>query len=188
MIVDPKRQWFVELLNEIVPEIEALIRFDTPKAAERLSDALIERADDNEPGSYAKAWLSDMVQKGCAKEIEQAKRLAARAVIIYRDPNGKAHRRRNPGYRSSKQRQKDGTIVYQQAIWWEFTFAETASLHNAIVQGAIGANQKAASFGRVFEAHAKRQDVAAGQACRLAGIDPREIEITDADIRRASGI
>lgn len=65
------------------------------------------------------------------------------------------------------------------------TSDQIADLFQTLLTVFVGAGEKVATFRRVIEAYSAHRDATnAAEACRLAGFDPQEIEITDADIRR----
>lgn len=193
-MTDDRKQWQREFFAATVPEVAALTKltnYETALIAARLWDALheaVSRDDaEEEAGVYAEEEIRQRGIQGCEKWIESEKRRISGSIFI-QDADGKRRRMKNQTVRGKRKRRDDGTVAYQQAMWVTFDYDEVVDFSQQLSSIAYGSAAKAEAFLRVRDAYSRhRQAVNAGEACRLARIDPNEIEITDADIRRMRG-
>ena len=178
------RELLKTLREAVVPEIEDYARFRVgPKAHElwrHISEvAALGDRDALEVMDHV-GWL------GCQRVISADKRAAGKGLLIIKRPDGSTERRPNPIMRAIPKVAPDGEHYVQQAFWWEMSFEEVADLFAAIERAFLRQAEKRAAFARVMDAYRLHRDApTAAAACRMAGFDPSEIEISDTDVRRA---
>lgn len=182
-MTDEQREYLDDVLDRAVPELGNWEPFDISLASARFWG---EVSDDAAAGNeHAEALIDQIGRAGSRALIEREKRRAASGVLVRRRGDGKAERRHNQGFRATQRQAPDGHRYFQQAIWWEMGYEDVAALFQQIDRAWIGMGERRAGFRKVFDAYAAHPDAAnAAAACRLAGFDPQEIEVTDADIRR----
>ena len=182
---DTARELLTALRQAAVPEIENLERFDTGTKARRLWQDISEAAA---MGDHDAIEVMDHVGwLGCQKVIHDDKRVAGRSVLIVNHSDGSTERRVHQAMRAvAKSDPATGERFVQQALWWSMSYDEITDLFDTLSRLFVRAAEKRAAFQRVVSAYDAHPEAAnAGDACRLAGFDPSEIEITDFDIRSA---
>lgn len=179
------RELLVALREAAVPEIENFARFDVGRKARLLWQDISEAAAMGDADAIE--VMDHVGQLGCQKVISDHKRVAGKGVFVVKQQDGTELRRANPVIRGlTKVDVETGEHYRQQAMWHSMNYDEIVSLFNQIDLAFRRAAEKSAAFARVvsaYEAHPGAMN--AGDACRMAGFDPSEIEITDLDIRRA---
>lgn len=184
---DPKQEWKDALIDEVVPEVRTGA-FTTTHVIPKLRDALIDKADENEPGSYARAVVGDLLYDACKTWIERIKKSTKTDKVLYKMPDGTIARYDNMGVRGYSERSDDGDVIHQQKLWIEMTVAEFLRMYAAERASATAHSVIVAAFRKVADAIEKfPQARTIGEVCRLAKINPEEIEIQIADVRRTLG-
>jgi hypothetical protein len=184
---DPKQAWKDALLDEIAPDVRTG-RFVTTIVAPQLRDALLDKYDKNETGSYARDVVSDLLCAACASWVTSVKRAIPKQKVACVMPDGTVIRYDNQSARGFPERLKDGGILHQQKLWREMDEQQFLLMYRGVVALATAHSMVAAAFRKVVDAfqkypHAKTVE----EVCRLAKIDPHEIEIKIDDVRRLLG-
>lgn len=177
------RDYLQEVLERAVPELSNFEQFDISLASARFWDEL---SNDAASGDDRTQPLLDVIGRAGARAIiEREKRRIASGIIIRRRTDGTVEKRKNQGFRATQRQAPDGTRYFQQGIWWKFNYEDLVALVQAVDSVWIGMGEKRAGLRRVLDAYEQhRNALTAEDACRLAGFDIREIEVTDDDIRR----
>jgi hypothetical protein len=184
---DPKQEWKDALIDEVVPEVRTG-NFSPTLAIPKLRDALIEKADENEPGSYAKDIISDLLHGACKTWIERIKRTTKTNKVAYQMPDGTVARYDNMGVRGFPQRLETGEVLHQQRLWREMNEEQFSLMYRGVVALATAHSMIAAAFRKVVDAFEKFPHASTvEEVCQLANIDPNEIEIQINDVRRLLG-
>lgn len=186
-VIDPKQEWKDALLDEIAPEVRTGC-FVTTLVVPLLRDALLEKYDENETGSYARDVVSDLLSTACASWVGRVKSAIAKQKVACVMPDGSVTRYDNQSARGFPERLEDGDILHQQKLWREMNEQQFLLMYRGVVALATAHSMIAAAFRKIVEAfqkypHAKSVD----EVCRLAKIDPKEIEVKIDDVRRLLG-
>jgi hypothetical protein len=184
---DPKQEWKDALIDDVVPEVRTGT-FTTTLVVPRLRDALIDAADENDPGSYAKEVMIDLLSDACKTWVERIKRAIDTKKILYKQPDGTVASYDNMGVRGFPQRSDDGEVLHQQRLWVEMTVPEFLLMYAGLRAAATAHSVVAAAFRKVADAIEKFPEAkTVAEVCRLAKINPEEIEIQVNDVRRLLG-
>lgn len=179
--------WETDFLTEILPTV-----FDGQYTAQEdipiVRDALLERFEENETGSYAREVMIAKLGLGIGSWLRQVSSRSRTGAIRYVGNDGKMHRYDNQASRAVPQTRKSGERVHQHKLWFEMTPQEFRLAYQMVVALATAHSAIAAAFSKV-DAAIRRFPKArtAGEACRKAGIDPDEIQIVVDDLRRMLG-
>jgi hypothetical protein len=185
MSFESKQAYREDLFQRAVPELSGWEPFKTEDVAPRLWDEVKE--DVANDVDFADEVMDDIGHEGARKVLADAKRIAAKASVLVRH-NGHQEKRESPGYRGTERVDPAGESYFQQSIWWEMDYDAFAALFQVVLRTFRRSAEQLAAFQQVMDAYTDHREASnAAEACHLAGINPREIEITDADVRRARG-
>lgn len=187
--VDPCRQWADTFFGTILADVADLR--DVAAVAGRLWDGLLAAFHDDElPADVHECACETFRRIGIrgSESWVHSEKSKRHSPIYVVNADGKRRRIPNQAIRATKKRRKDGTPYSQQQLWISFSYDETMAFFDSLFSVAYGATARVAAFAPVrdaYVAHPSARNL--GEACRLAGIDPALIEITDADVRAILG-
>jgi hypothetical protein len=187
-------EWERDFIATVIPDIATCRAHETIVNARVLWDALLLRVqstlDDEESSVCADEMYHRIGVNGCKTRIESERKRYHKNITVI-DTDGHKQRVINQSMRATKKRHAEadgGGVYWQVAMWIEFTYDEVMDFWTSLQAAARAGAIKLAAFEQVVDAYEEYpQAKNAGEACRLAGIDPADIEITDDDIRRVMG-
>ncbi len=182
---ETSRELLDALLQAAVPEVEDFESFDVGEKAQFLWQDITDAAELGD--ADAEAVMQHIGRIGCQKAIHIYKNSVKRTTLKILHHDGSVETRVSQAIRGiPKTRKETGERYHQQMLWVEMGYEDILALFAFVDRVFARAAEKRAAFQRVVAAYrAYPEAVNAGDACRLAGFDPYEIEITDADVRVA---
>lgn len=186
-MLNPKQEWKDALLEEVAPQVLDG-EFVTEDTVPIVRDALLERYEENAPGSFAGEVVVETLDAGVGHWLRAVKRKVARGAVHFVQADGSVRRWDNMPVRAIPKVREDGERVHQQKLWLEMSPAEFRLMYQGIIALATTHSVIAAALGKVQNAIQQHPDAeTAGDACRMAGIDPADIQVRVDDLRRLLG-